>query len=40
MDIVKDQNVGTDSGLEGEVVLAREEGPSPSATPGPCWFPS
>lgn len=39
MDIIKDQNVGTDSGLEGEMALAREEGPSLSATPCPLPVP-
>lgn len=38
--MIKGQNMTIDSGLEGEVALAREEGPSPSDTPCPCQFPS
>lgn len=40
MDMIKGQNMGIDSGLEGEVALAREEGPSPSDTLLTCQFPS
>lgn len=37
--MIKGQNMGTDSGLKGEVASAREEGLTPPHMPCPCRFP-
>lgn len=37
--MIKGQNMGIDSGLKGEVALARKEGLTPPHMPCPCRFP-